>query len=872
MQTPGSKSGSMSQGVHPTIPNVPHMAPPLNSGPNSIPFANNPNNSTFPNAIPHPFSHMANSGNDYYGKSVPLPNRTYESFNGPPMYPQSNGFPLPSTGATCGSSNNANVMPGYMNPNIMKYYKDVSLNESQKMTPSGMISHPNPMMPMPYMNNFSRENKNHMEKGGTTLTGGGTSAANVWAEMVAKNGRKFYYNTVTRCSKWEKPDELKTPEEIKISQKTKWKEYTCGDGRKYWYHEEKNLSVWEEPEEIKLIRAECAKELSEERTNENTASLNVRNNIAATVAMDAGTIPNKDKGKTKDSGGPIMEAMPPMFPFPFGPMMGGPMRLAEPNHVREAIQKGNKKKGTADQTKKQEDGQKNNAKPFADKHEARIHLKKLFEEKITNPKITWDNAMKLLETHPLWPSFSILTRGEMRQMYSEYASTAIKRVAENERRKRQKSREIIFQTLLNWSKLDEKTTYEEFAKEFHNKEWWDWITERERDEILEDFIDDYKSTFRENKKKKRKIAMEHLKEKFQKYANDKENPLKWEEIKIRFEKDEDFRALHKLDALATWESFYEKYHLQEKEKLKKKVYRVFRKKRDAFAELLKEYHEQNVLNVKTEWVFFVTKIYKDERYTDLLGNPGSTPRILFDEFIKSLQHKYLKHKVYLKKACREKKFEMKEDTSLDQFLECFKTYQTKYEIPDIHMNFIYQSMQKKRIEQKKKEQKHIKKVANFLIKNKELKPNMTYEKVISIIKGLSKWENVCSLCPKKEQKIAAYNLWKTHVQHKSKQSESGSDLSDYERKKLKKNKIKTPRGYQHVEEKRSQSNVDRDNGGNKNTDCYDQNDQTENKKDNEHGIASSSSSHQKGDKESEEVQSDSSSHTIESLRTIENVE
>src|SRR5688572_12076896 len=38
--------------------------------------------------------------------------------------------------------------------------------------------------------------------------------APVWTEHTNAEGRKYYFNTVTRQSSWEKPDELMTPEEV----------------------------------------------------------------------------------------------------------------------------------------------------------------------------------------------------------------------------------------------------------------------------------------------------------------------------------------------------------------------------------------------------------------------------------------------------------------------------------------------------------------------------------------------------------------------------------------------------------------------------------------------------------------------------------
>lgn len=42
----------------------------------------------------------------------------------------------------------------------------------------------------------------------------GKSKQSVWTEHKSPDGRTYYYNTITKLSFWEKPDELKTPTEV----------------------------------------------------------------------------------------------------------------------------------------------------------------------------------------------------------------------------------------------------------------------------------------------------------------------------------------------------------------------------------------------------------------------------------------------------------------------------------------------------------------------------------------------------------------------------------------------------------------------------------------------------------------------------------
>ncbi|CAG8646889.1 8079_t:CDS:10, partial [Racocetra fulgida] len=66
------------------------------------------------------------------------------------------------------------------------------------------------------------------------------TTARVWTEHTAPDGRTYYYNTVTKQSSWDKPEELKTPEE-----------FTADGGRKYFYNSITKESKWEMPAEYK---------------------------------------------------------------------------------------------------------------------------------------------------------------------------------------------------------------------------------------------------------------------------------------------------------------------------------------------------------------------------------------------------------------------------------------------------------------------------------------------------------------------------------------------------------------------------------------------------------------------------------------------
>ena len=75
---------------------------------------------------------------------------------------------------------------------------------------------------------------------------------NDWTEHKSPDGRVYFYNTVTKQSVWEKPDDLKSSTELLLAN-CQWKEYKSDNGRIYFHNNETKESVWTIPKELQDI-------------------------------------------------------------------------------------------------------------------------------------------------------------------------------------------------------------------------------------------------------------------------------------------------------------------------------------------------------------------------------------------------------------------------------------------------------------------------------------------------------------------------------------------------------------------------------------------------------------------------------------------
>ncbi|KAL1544332.1 pre-mRNA-processing protein 40B [Salvia divinorum] len=60
---------------------------------------------------------------------------------------------------------------------------------------------------------------------------------------------KYFYNKRTRVSSWEKPLELMTPNE-RADASTDWREFTSPEGRRFYFNKVTKQSKWRIPEEV----------------------------------------------------------------------------------------------------------------------------------------------------------------------------------------------------------------------------------------------------------------------------------------------------------------------------------------------------------------------------------------------------------------------------------------------------------------------------------------------------------------------------------------------------------------------------------------------------------------------------------------------
>lgn len=79
------------------------------------------------------------------------------------------------------------------------------------------------------------------------------SSDSLWKEAKDGNGRIYYYNSKTGESKWNKPRELLSEEEVILAEHG-WKSSKTADGKVYYYNSQTNESRWKLPDIPELFK------------------------------------------------------------------------------------------------------------------------------------------------------------------------------------------------------------------------------------------------------------------------------------------------------------------------------------------------------------------------------------------------------------------------------------------------------------------------------------------------------------------------------------------------------------------------------------------------------------------------------------------
>ncbi|NXP76260.1 PR40A factor, partial [Ramphastos sulfuratus] len=502
-----------------------------------------------------------------------------------------------------------------------------------------------------------------------------------WTEHKSPDGRTYYYNTETKQSTWEKPDDLKTPAEQLLS-KCPWKEYKSDAGKPYYYNSQTKESRWAKPKELEDLEGNDSTPATStpaaEATNATTAAATetaaavttTTAASAATAAPEADAAAASSVVENESSGTATAEEQGQAASAPAGQEQSG-------EAAANATDDSSKQEASGDAASKKEDDDTQPVKKtytWNTKEEAKQAFKELLKEKRVPSNASWEQAMKMIINDPRYSALAKLS--EKKQAFNAYKVQTEKEEKEEARSKYKEAKESFQRFLENHEKMTSTTRYKKAEQMFGEMEVWNAISERDRLEIYEDVLFFLSKKEKEQAKQLRKRNWEALKNILDNMAN-VTYCTTWSEAQQylmdnpTFAEDEELQNMDKEDALICFEEHIralEKEEEEEKQKSLLRERRRQRKNRESFQLFLDELHEHGQLHSMSSWMELYPTISSDIRFTNMLGQPGSTALDLFKFYVEDLKARYHDEKKIIKDILKDKGFVVEVNTSFEDFV------------------------------------------------------------------------------------------------------------------------------------------------------------------------------------------------------------
>jgi len=467
--------------------------------------------------------------------------------------------------------------------------------------------------------------------------------ASAWTEHTHSDGRRYYYNRVSKASSWDKPEVLKSSEE-KLNT-TSWKEYKTADGRDYFYNPVSKQSVWEMPAELKALRSMQKQDESSEE--------------------------EKEEEKDKEE---------------------------EPEY-------------------KTKEDRKN---AFLD----------LLLDKAVKSTMKWEEANKLICEDRRFNALA--SAGERKQVFAEYQTKAKKREKDDEREKKQKAKDDFVAALTEWDELTLSTRYKDAAEHLFEREFFKLIDENEK-------------RTKEERRKERKQKVELIKTEYE--ENDKITVTsRYRDVQEALRDNETFKWLSKLEALTSWEEWVADESKKQLEDKRQTKFRRERLNRDAFRDLLATMSFDGKITASNTWREVAKRVVDDERYLKMVGQTGSTPHDLFDDFLDELAEKYKQDRAQIKKWAKAKGLVVTSTATYDWFLDELRDEEGFGSVSAEHKRQVFDSLIGKAREQdedmEKNAKKNRKKFVELLQKTREVTARTKYDDAQKLLMDIPAWDAV----------------------------------------------------------------------------------------------------------------------------------
>ncbi|KZT65748.1 hypothetical protein DAEQUDRAFT_768584 [Daedalea quercina L-15889] len=582
---------------------------------------------------------------------------------------------------------------------------------------------------------------------------------NVWTEHRNPEGRTYWFNTGTRESVWEKPDDLKTPFERALNQ-TKWKEYFSG-GRKYYYNTETKESKWDMPDELLLLLEKVEKDGKAQPANA------LVTNHGAPAFTGSGT---PMQGAPAAMGGTDPSSSAP------GSQANGNNDLAVAIHTGQLPFQANSvlpaRPNLPDDPVIPHNG-------FATVEEGEKAFMHLLRKAGVDGSWTWDQTMRAIITDPLYKALNTLA--EKKATWQKYTDNLRAKEQEERDARLSKLRPAIRNMLKGNPNVFHYSTFATADKLFAQHPIWQQAkVEAERRLIFEEYVAELRQREVQETRAARARSVSKVMALFKRL--DVDVTTRWRQAhqlvldSDEWRDDDELQKLPTLDILLAFEDYSRVREREFEEQMRRSQVektRKERKAREAFRDVLQELVRSGHIKARTKWKDVYPAFADDPRYLNILGNPGSNPLELFWDLVDDLDQKLDARIAIVEDAIKRfnkqfeqadgdvqmadgpengaKPFKFTPQTTLAEFLAIVKKDNdevvrklTSDDHDEIYRTLYHQAVKQQADEKRRAErrQRHLQDDLRYALKklSEPLDLNLSYEEAIPLIQNLPEFK------------------------------------------------------------------------------------------------------------------------------------
>ncbi|RHZ64097.1 hypothetical protein Glove_326g109 [Diversispora epigaea] len=498
-----------------------------------------------------------------------------------------------------------------------------------------------------------------------------SSPMRVWTEHTSPDGRTYFYNIVTKQSTWDKPDEIKTPEERALGS-CAWKEFTAEGGRKYYYNSNTHVSKWEMPAEYKEFLEKRERDKNQSQHNESNSQTN--GNTVSPSQQDF----ERARQLSIPAASPVNVTPVNVNVRPTTPAVGShvpilPIQQPEPQKVE-----------------------------FERKEDAEAAFKKLLKDSGVKPDWSWEQTMRAIIANPMYRALKTLA--ERKQAFHDYVDELRKKEEEEKRAKAIKIRQDFISLLESCPEINSSTRYRKMCDLLGEKPEFLAVDEdRLREDIFSEYVYDLRKQEKEVQRAIRKENMEKFSNLVRSLPSITES-TRWVDAQNiymntpEYEQDKTLQEMDMLDFLAVYEEHIRSLERETTEKKKRDIdtqTRQQRKNRDSYRALMEELRQKNVVTAKSKWKEIYPIIHNDERYQNMLGQPGSNPLELFWDVVEELDEILYQKRKVVTEFMKTNDLSITPGMTFEEFQSLLSSDERVASVNEINLKIIFEQLQRK---------------------------------------------------------------------------------------------------------------------------------------------------------------------------------